>query len=70
MHPAMFNDAQDNGPRVTEFLAFGDSSGNLVLYKNRKPVFYSQILSHGQVVAIKFMNVSLSFAVMTSDGVL
>ena len=41
MQPALFNDALDEaGPRVTEFLAFGDSGGNLVLLKNREAVFH------------------------------
>lgn len=41
MQPALFNDALDKaGPRVTEFLAFGDAGGNLVLCKNREAVFH------------------------------
>ena len=40
MHPALFNDQLDNGPRVTEFITIGDAHGNLVLFKNRKPVFH------------------------------
>ena len=40
MHPSLFNEAMEDGPRVTEFLMFGDASGNLVLYKNRQPVFH------------------------------
>lgn len=40
MQPALFNDSLDNGPRVTEFLVLGDAGGNMVLYKNREPVFH------------------------------
>ena len=40
MHPSQFDAALEDGPRVTEFLMFGDESGNLVLYKNRQPVFH------------------------------
>lgn len=54
---------------MTEFLMFGDASGNLILFKNRKPVFQDQI-TYGQVAAIKFLNVSLNFALISSDGVL
>ena len=69
MHPSLFDAAIENGPRVTEYLTFGDASGNLVLYKNREPVFHDQI-TYGQVAAVKFLSVSLVFAIMTSDGVL
>lgn len=59
----------DTGPRVAEFLTFGDSSGNLVLYKNREPVFHDQV-TYAQVVALRFLDVSLTLAMMTSDGIL
>ena len=69
MHPSLFDEALEDGPRVTEFLAFGDASDNLVLYKNREPVFHDQV-TYGQVAAVKFLSVSLVFVIMTSDGVL
>ena len=69
LHPSMFNAAAEDCPRVTEFLMFGDAAGNLVLYKNRLPVFHEQVTS-GQIAAVKFLNVSLVFAIMTSDGML
>ena len=69
MHPSLFQESSENGPRVAEFLMFGDAAGNLVLYKNREPVFYDQI-TYGQVVAVNFLNISLIFAIMTSDGLL
>ena len=40
VHPSLFDEALENGPRVTEFLTFGDENGNLVLYKNRRPAFH------------------------------
>lgn len=39
LHPDQFDAVEENGPRVTEFLVFGDALGNLVLFKNREPVF-------------------------------
>ena len=54
---------------MAEFLMFGDTAGNLVLYKNREPVYHDQI-TYGQVVAVNFINISLIFAIMTSDGLL
>ena len=51
------------------YLVYGDSGGNLVLIKNREPVFYDQF-SFNQVAAIKWLRISLQFAAITSDGVL
>ena len=47
----------------------GDYSGNIILLKNREPVFIKQA-SNVQIVSVKILSVSLRFAVMTSDGVL
>ena len=40
------------------YLAYGDSGGNLVLIKNRQPVFYDQF-SFNQIASIKWLRISL-----------
>ena len=69
LHPSLFYEGKAKGPRAAEYLAFGDTAGNLILYKNREPVFFDQV-TYGNVASVKFLNVSLMFALMTSDGVL
>ena len=67
LHPSCFNEMSDDCPKVNEFLAFGDSLGNLVLYQNREPVFYEQYC-FGQVCSLRFLKTSLVFAILTSEG--
>ena len=69
LHPSIFQEGKANGPRAAEYLMFGDTAGNLVLYKNREPIFFDQV-TYGNVASVKFLNASLMFAIMSSEGVL
>ena len=51
------------------FIVYGDSHGNLILLKSSQPVFHDQF-SNNQISALKMLNTSLDFAILTSDGVL
>ena len=66
LHQNVFNELQED-VKINEYLAFGDSKGNLVLYQNREPVFYDSYC-YGQVCAIKFLETTLKFAIITSEG--